>query len=77
MWQIRYSPRATAGIYTVPRGAAAKVSEAIKALVIDPRSGEQVEGRLNTYRIKPEGHIVQYEVLDTGEPQLIVVLSIE
>jgi len=77
MWQIRYSPRATAGIYLIPRGVAGNVSEAIKALLKDPRAGEQVEGRLNTYQIKPEGHPIMYELIETGEPQLIVVLSIE
>lgn len=77
MWQIRYSPKATAGIYMIPRGVAGNVSEAIKALLKNPRAGEQVEGRLNTYTIVPEGHPVIYELIEAGEPQLIVILNID
>jgi hypothetical protein len=77
VWQIRYSPRATAGIYTIPRGIAGNISDAIKALSKNPRAGEPVQGRPDTYQIKPEGHLVMYEVIETGEPQLIVVLTIE
>jgi hypothetical protein len=77
MWQIRYSPRATAGIYTIPRGIAGNVSEAIKTLPQNPWVGEQVEGRPDTYEIRPEGHLVRYELIETSEPQVIVILTIE
>jgi plasmid stabilization system protein ParE len=77
MWQLRYSPKATTGIYTIRRGLAANVSEAIKALVKDPRAGEPVIGRFNTYQIVSEGYTVMYELTESDEPQLIVVLSIE
>jgi hypothetical protein len=77
MWQIRYAPNATAGIHRVPRGPAAHVTAAIRALATDPRIGEPVDERPNTYRIKPEGHIVEYELLEANDPQLILVLNID
>lgn len=77
MWQIRYSPRAVAGIYLIPRGVAGNVSDTIKALVKNPRAGEQVEGRVNTYKISTEGHLIEYELIESGEPQIIAILNIE
>jgi mRNA-degrading endonuclease RelE of RelBE toxin-antitoxin system len=77
MWQIRYHPAATAGIYTIPRGPAALVTAAIRSLIKNPTSGEVVEGKVNMYRIRPAGYTVEYEVRATQEPQVIVILNIE
>jgi mRNA-degrading endonuclease RelE of RelBE toxin-antitoxin system len=77
MWQIRYHPAATAGIYTIPRGPAAIVNEAIRSLVKNPTVGEPVEGKVNMYRIRPAGYVVEYELNAEQEPQLIIILNIE
>jgi len=77
MWDIRYAPNATAGVHRVPRGPAANVTAAIRALINDPYIGELIEDRANTYKIKPEGYTVEYELIKTGDPQLIIILSIE
>jgi hypothetical protein len=77
MWQIRYSPRATAGIYTIPRGVAGAVTAAIKALVNHPLIGEPVPGQENTYKLQVEGYTVEYRLVEQHDPQLIVLLNIE
>lgn len=77
MWQIRYSPRATTGIYKIPRGAAGLVTAAIKALVNQPLIGEPVTGKENTYKIQSGGYTVEYRLVENHEPQLIVLLNIE
>ncbi len=77
MWNIRYSPNATAGIHRVPRGPAANVTAAIRVLINDPYIGEPVEDRPNTYKIKPEGYTVEYELIEANNPQLIIVLNID
>ena len=64
-WQFRYAPAAIQGLYLIPRGIAAEVTAAIKALADNPQPPgcEAVPGRENTYRIMPAGHTVEYEVV--------------
>jgi len=75
MWTIRYSPMATAGIYQCPRGVAVIVTDAIRALVIDPRTGDPVAGRPNVYEIHPAGHRVTYTLIE--QESIIIILNIE
>ena len=77
MWQIRYHPAATAGIYTIPRGPATTVTEAIRELVKNPTGGQPIEGRVNAYRIRVAGYNVEYELRTEQEPRVIAILNIE
>jgi mRNA-degrading endonuclease RelE of RelBE toxin-antitoxin system len=77
MWDLRYAPTAVTGIYKVPRGSAALVTEAIKQLRANPRpaNAEPVPERNNTHRIEVEGYSVVYEVLD--DQRQVVILRVE
>jgi mRNA-degrading endonuclease RelE of RelBE toxin-antitoxin system len=77
MWQIRYHPAATVGIYAIPRGPAAAVAEAIRELVKNPTGGQPIEDRVNAYRLRVAGYTVEYELRTEQELQVIAILNIE
>ncbi|MCB0111874.1 MAG: type II toxin-antitoxin system RelE/ParE family toxin [Caldilineaceae bacterium] len=76
-WTPRYDVEAVRAIYTLPRGVAGEVTEAIKTLLSDPRppKSEPVPGRDQTFQIHVQGHRVEYELME--EQQIIKILFIE
>ena len=73
---IRYTREAVAAIYTIPRGKAAIVSEAIKALAkISRPLGVHELTIPNTYSLKVGNHFVLYEVVDNE--RIVKILTIE
>ena len=78
MWTLRYTADAIAGMYAIPRGLAADVTVAIRALQHIPIPNDATPdptGKPNTYVITPAGHRVTYEVI---EPERIVkILTVE
>jgi hypothetical protein len=76
-WTPRYDVEAVRAIYTLPRGVAGEVTEAIRHLLVDPRppESEPVSGRDQTYQIYVQGHRVEYELL--VEQRIIKILFIE
>jgi mRNA-degrading endonuclease RelE of RelBE toxin-antitoxin system len=77
MWQLRYAPPAVAGLYRIPRGIAALVTEAIRRLATNPHpfNAEPIPERANMYRIEVEDYSVVYEVL--AEQKIVIILRIE
>lgn len=76
MWKLRYSPRATHGMDTLPRGPAALVTAAIQELTknLTPPGYEIVAGAQNPYRISEQGYIIEDELL--RQEQIIKILYI-
>ena len=73
---IRYTRLVIEAIYKIPRGQAAEVSEAIKALGKDPRPPHAFEiERKNSYAMKVAGYFVTYEIVEAE--RLIIVLLVE
>jgi mRNA-degrading endonuclease RelE of RelBE toxin-antitoxin system len=77
MWQLRYSPPAVAGLYRIPRGIAAVVTEAIKRLATNPYpfNAEPLPERANMYGIEVEDYSVVYEVV--ADQRIVIILRIE
>jgi mRNA-degrading endonuclease RelE of RelBE toxin-antitoxin system len=77
MWQLRYSPPATAGIYRIPRGPAADVTAAIRRLGTNPYvfNAEAVPERANTWLLEVGEYHIVYEILD--DVRQVVILRIE
>jgi hypothetical protein len=63
--------------FTLPRGIAGEVREAIRRLLVDPRppESELASGRDQTYRLYAQGHGVEYELM--AEQRIIKILFIE
>jgi hypothetical protein len=76
-WTPRYDVEAVRAIYTLPRGVAGEVTDAIRQLLVDPRppKSEPVPGRDQTYQIHVQGHRVEYELI--AEQQILKILFIE
>ncbi|MCL4860853.1 MAG: hypothetical protein KJZ93_15660 [Caldilineaceae bacterium] len=78
MWTLRYTAEAIAGLYLIPRGPAAEVTAAIRALQRTPlpdMAGPEPTGKPNTYVLTVADHAVTYEVIEEG--QIIKILLIE
>ena len=78
MWSLRYTTEATAGIYLIPRGPAATVTEAIRALQRVPVPYEataEPTDRPNTYMLTVEGYTITYELVE--QEQSIKILLVE
>jgi len=78
MWSLRYTADATAGIHLVPRGAAAEVTAAIRALLRVPLPDEatpEPSGRPNTYVLTVMEYSITYELIEQG--QIIKILLVE
>jgi mRNA-degrading endonuclease RelE of RelBE toxin-antitoxin system len=77
MWQLRYARSAVTGLYRIPRGTAALVTEAIKRLATNPHpsNAEPIPERANMYRIEVEDYSAVYEVL--ADQRIVIILRIE
>ncbi|HMN26574.1 MAG TPA: hypothetical protein PKE45_00360 [Caldilineaceae bacterium] len=78
MWTLRYTADAIAGLYLIPRGPAAEVTAAIRALAHTPLpdiASPEPTGKPNTYVMTVAGHIVTYELIEEGP--IIKILLIE
>jgi mRNA interferase RelE/StbE len=62
MYTLRYTPQAVRGINAIPRGIAANVTAAIRALAYDPRPPGCQQFGENRYRISEWGYIIEYEI---------------
>ena len=76
-WTPHYDVEAVRALYTLPRGVAGAVTEAIKKLLSEPRpaQSEPVPGRDQTFQIHVQGHRVEYELMEAQ--QMLKVLFIE
>jgi hypothetical protein len=78
MWTLRYTADAIAGLYLIPRGPAAEVTAAIRALqrtpLLDIANPEPTD-RPHTYAITVADHTITYEVVE--KEQIIKILLIE
>lgn len=78
MWTLRYTADAIADLYLIPRGPAAEVTTAIRALQRTPLpdiASPEPTGRPDTYVMTVADHTVTYEVVEEG--QIIKILLIE
>ena len=78
MWSLRYTTEATAGIYLIPRGPAAMVTEAIRALQRLPVPYEatlEPTGRPNTYVLTIAEYNITYELVE--QEQIVKILLVE
>jgi hypothetical protein len=78
MWTLRYTADAIAGLYLIPRGPAAEVTAAIRALQRTPLldiANSEPTGRPHTYAITVADCTITYEVVE--KEQIIKILLIE
>ncbi len=75
-WEVRYNRLAIQGIYKIPRGEAAVVTEAIRRLTNNPRppGSEPIPERPNHYTITVADHVIAYEVQESE--RVIIFLQI-
>jgi mRNA-degrading endonuclease RelE of RelBE toxin-antitoxin system len=75
-WTISVNARAVQALYTLPRGVAGLVTDAIDRLLDDPTpaQAEVVEGLANVYRLSVGDHVVEYEV--AHERRVIKILNV-
>jgi hypothetical protein len=78
MWSLRYTADAIAGMYSIPRGAAAEVTSAIRALQRIPLpygASPEPTGKPNSYVITVAEHTITYELID--QDRIVRILTVE
>jgi mRNA-degrading endonuclease RelE of RelBE toxin-antitoxin system len=78
MWNLRYTADAIAGMYSIPRGAAAEVTAAIRELQRIPLpygASPEPTGKPNTYVITVADHTVTYELAE--QDRIVRILTVE
>jgi hypothetical protein len=78
IYTLRYTAEAVAGLYLIPRGPAAEVTAAIRALQRTPTpyvASPEPTGRPHTYTLIVADHTLTYQVNE--ESRVITILLIE
>jgi len=77
-WTIRFARRATEDKYKIPRGEAARFTEAIAILRNGPALSdrEMVENSPHTYQYIRNGYLIAYEVLEAEHAIRVVYFEI-
>ena len=76
MWNIRFLSSARGELYTVPRGIAAVVTDALERLRLEPIPSNSVPipDIENAYQIDVAGYTIEYELLE--QDQIILILAV-